>query len=160
MKTAVYAGTFDPFTNGHADICQRALGLFDQIVVAIAETPNKDVLFSSAQRREMVEELADSFPGKLSVSCFDGLLVDFVRSINAKVIVRGLRAISDYEYEAQMAMMNRQLAPEIETAFLMTSEHCSFISSSMVREVARFGGDVSALVPENVAKRLKKALKK
>ena len=155
-RIAVYAGTFDPVTNGHLDIIQRSLRLFDQVVVAVAaSTPKSSVMFTAEDRRKLISEATNSLGANLEVVVFSGLLVNFVRSQNANVIVRGLRAVSDYEYEAQMALINRELSPEIETVFLMTSEHCSFISSSIVKEIARLGGDISAMVPPNVAQALR-----
>lgn len=156
---AVYAGTFDPVTNGHIEVLRRALQLFDKIVVAVSAAEHKTSLFSVAEREALIRQVIAEFPQELSsrveVSNFKGLLVDTVRQLGAQAIIRGLRAVSDYEYEAQMAVMNRRLAPDIETVFLMTSEHCSFISSSIVREAARHGGNVAELVPGVVGTALK-----
>lgn len=152
---AVYAGTFDPITNGHRDIIERAAKLFDVLIVAVAESSRKELLFSADERREMVEETAKGLGGNIRVEVFKGLLIQYLKEQGAHVIIRGLRAVSDYEYEAQMAVVNRRLAEGIETVFLMTSEKCSFISASIVREVARHGGDVSSLVSAGVADRLK-----
>ncbi len=156
-RIGVYAGTFDPITNGHVDIAHRAAELFDEVVIAVASGSHKTPLLSLEERVRLTKRV-------LSKSCFkivpfDGLLVDFVREQRAEVIIRGLRAVSDYEYEAQMAMANRQLAPDLETVFLMTSDRCSFITSSIVREVARHGGELKALVPPAVATYLKKLLR-
>ena len=156
-RKAVYAGTFDPITNGHVDIVRRALGVFDEVIVAVAESTGKNVWFSAAKRASMVEDAVRSLGEEtiLRVETFDGLLVSFVEREGANVIIRGLRAVSDYEYEAQMAHINRRLAEGIETVFLVTSENCSFISSSIVKNVASNGGDVSSFVPKNVLPKLK-----
>lgn len=160
-KEAVYAGTFDPITNGHQDIINRAARIFDKLHVAVVEQPKKATLFNAVDRVELVRRSVDagnpSLASRVSVASFGGLLVDYVRSLKCSVVIRGLRAVSDYEYEAQMAIVNRHLADDIETVFLMTSEECSFISSSTVREIARYGGDTSRLVPQAVAARLKQA---
>jgi pantetheine-phosphate adenylyltransferase len=160
MKTntsaiAVYAGTFDPITHGHCDIVDRAASIFGKIVVAVAQADGEGALFGLEDRVSMVREAVKDIPGNIEVHPFNNLLVDFVREVGSRVIIRGLRAVSDYEYEAQMAIINRQVAKDIETVFLMTSKRASFISSSSVREIAKFGGDVSTLVPESVAKKLK-----
>lgn len=156
---AVYAGTFDPVTNGHMDILQRALGVFSKVNIAIASggprSANKNTFFSSEQRLEMVEKsikelLNEEDCNRACVDCFDGMLVDFVKKTGAKVIIRGLRAVSDYEYESQLAHTNRLLSPEIETVFFVTSGANSFISSSIVRNIALNGGDVSSIVPQAV----------
>ncbi len=153
---AVYAGTFDPITNGHKDIVERGLAVFDGIHVAVADSTSKQVRFSTEERVELVRGALRGIEGeeRLKVESFTGLLVDYVASINASVIVRGLRAVSDYEYEAQMAHINRHLMGSIETVFLVTSEENSFISSSIVKNIASVGGDISRLVPPNVAKAL------
>ena len=156
---AVYPGTFDPITNGHADIVRRALKLFDWVVVALADNPRKRPLFSSKERRRMIHEtLRDD--ARVEVDSFSGLLVDYVRRRGAKFVIRGLRAVADFEYEFQFAHMNRQLAPEVETIFLMTNEDNFFVSSSLVREVAQMGGDITRVVPPGVAAALKKKLSK
>jgi pantetheine-phosphate adenylyltransferase len=155
---AVYPGTFDPITNGHADIVRRALKLFDQVVVALADNPRKRPLFSSKERKRMIQETLRS-DARVEVDSFSGLLVDYVRRRGAKFIIRGLRAVADFEYEFQFAHMNRQLAPEVETIFLMTNEDNFFVSSSLVREVAEMGGDITRVVPPVVASALKKKLK-
>lgn len=159
-KSAVYAGTFDPLTNGHRDIIIRAAGIFDSLVVAVAEDSRKDTLFTPEERMELISETIKEFlPAdrkRIKVAAFQGLLVDYVKKLNSNVIIRGLRAVSDYEYESQMAVINRNLDNQIETVFLMTAEENSFISSSVVREIAKLGGDVSSLVPKSVNKRVKK----
>jgi len=157
MRTAIYPGSFDPPTRGHEDLVRRSLNLADEVIVAVARNGTKQPLFSVAERLEL---LAASFPGepRLRVESFEGLLVDFARARNATLVVRGLRAIADFEYELQMALMNRQLHPEIETVFLMPALDLTYLSSSLVREVARLGGDVSALVSPPVAAALKAKL--
>lgn len=152
--SAVYAGTFDPITNGHVDIIRRALPIFGPIRIAVALSPSKALLFSANERAALVRETVAEFASQVTVEVFDGLLVNYVRQLGAKTIIRGLRAISDYEYESQMAMTNREIANDVETVFLMTSDYCSFISSSVVKEVARFKGDLSPFVPLNVAQKL------
>lgn len=155
---AVYAGTFDPITNGHLDIIERALGIFRKIQVSVVVESKKQTWFPADDRVELVRDVLKSFPAaaraRVSVTAFEGLLVEHVRRLGARVVIRGLRAVSDYEYEAQMAIINRHLDEEVETVFLMTSDHCSFISSSVVREISRNGGDVSGLVPAAVVRRL------
>ncbi len=155
-STAVYAGSFDPFTNGHLDITRRAGRVFDRVIVAVANNPAKNNFFSVSEREEIIAECLKDENQAFEVTSFDGLLVDFCKQKKAGVIIRGLRAVSDYEYESQMAITNRQLDEDVETVFLMTSKDCSFISSSMVREISSFGGDVSALVPSCVLERLNK----
>lgn len=154
---AIYPGTFDPFTNGHLDLIERSANLFGKLVVAILRNENKEPLFSVAERMEMMREVLGGY-SNVEVDSFGGLLVDYVARKGATVILRGIRAISDYEYELQMALMNRRLHPEIETVFLMASEAYSFISSRLVKEVVGLGGNVSGLVPPVVEARLKKKL--
>ena len=152
---AIYPGTFDPITNGHWDIMRRALGLFDQVVVALAVNVNKRPLFPLATRTRMIRDVVgDNERGK--VEAFHGLLVDFARARAARFLIRGLRAVADFEYEFQFAHMNRQLAPDIETIFLPTNEESFYVSSSLVREVGMMGGDVSRLVPKVIMPTLKK----
>jgi pantetheine-phosphate adenylyltransferase len=151
---AIYPGTFDPPTNGHVDLIDRGSKIFDHLVVAILVNPVKNPLFTVAERVEMLKEAASDI-GNVSVATFDGLLVDFARSQEASVVMRGIRAISDYEHEFQMALMNRRLAPEIETVFLQPAGRYSFVSSRIVKEVFSFGGDITGLVPGNVVKRLR-----
>ncbi len=151
--TAVYPGTFDPITNGHLDIISRGVRLFDRIIVALLQNSDKEPLLPLAERMEIVRAVVARFPN-VSVESFDGLLVDYARSRGAQAIVRGLRALSDFEYEFQMALMNRRLEPGVETVYMMPSEATSYVSSRLVKEVARLGGDVSGLVPAEVVARL------
>jgi pantetheine-phosphate adenylyltransferase len=153
VSSAIYPGSFDPITNGHVDIIERGLRVFDRIVVAVLKNPKKATLFTTKERVRMIHDLFAS-KKEVEVRAFDGLLVDFARAQGTNVVIRGLRAISDFEYEFQMALMNRSLAPDIETFFMMPSVHYSFLSSNLVREVASLGGSVDALVPESVARRL------
>ena len=146
---AIYPGTFDPITNGHIDLVGRAARMFDRVIVAVAENSNKAPLFSLNERVELARESLADISGT-EVLGFDTLLIDCARAAGASVILRGLRAVSDFEFEFQLAGMNRHLGPDIETMFLTPSEQYAFISSSMIREIARFGGDVSAFVPERV----------
>ena len=152
-RLAVYPGSFDPLTNGHVDIIQRGARLFDRIVIALLVNPDKSALFSIAERAEMVREVFAS-PPNVEVDTFDGLLVDYARCRRANVIVRGLRAISDFEYEMQMALMNRRLSAELETVFMMPAEPYTYVSSRLVKEVFALGGSVAGLVPEAVETRL------
>ncbi len=153
MRIAVYPGSFDPFTLGHLDILERATGIFDKVIVAVLENPNKSPLFSVAERIEMIREsVAEN--GDVEVDSFDGLTVDYAKKVGAGSLVRGLRATSDFESEFQMALFNRKLAPEVTTVFLMTSFANVFLSSSLIKEVARHGGNVDFAVPQSVAKRL------
>jgi pantetheine-phosphate adenylyltransferase len=152
--SALYPGTFDPPTNGHLDLIERGAKLFDHLIVAILNNPGKDPLFTVEERLEMLKESTVALKN-VSVATFDGLMVEFARSQGVSAVLRGIRAISDYEYEFQMALMNRRLAPEIETVFLQPAGRYSFVSSRMLKEVFSFGGDVSGLVPPNVLKRLR-----
>ena len=154
---ALYPGTFDPITNGHLDLIQRGSALFDKLIVSILRNEEKKVLFSVADRIEMLSEVTSGL-SNVQVGSFDGLLVDYAAECGASVILRGIRAVSDYEYELQMALMNRRLKPEIETVFLMASEAHSFISSRLVKEVIRLGGNISGLVPPSIEGRLRKRL--
>jgi pantetheine-phosphate adenylyltransferase len=156
---ALYPGTFDPLTNGHVDLIQRGARLFDRLTVAILTNPVKDPLFTVDERVEMLKE-ATAEMGNVSVATFAGLTVEFARQLGASAVLRGIRAISDYEHEFQMALMNRRLAPEVETVFLQPAGRYSFVSSRMVKEVFSFGGDVSGLVPPNVLDRLRTRMKK
>lgn len=151
---AIYPGSFDPITNGHLDLIERGSRLVDRLVVAILRNEKKQPLFSAEDRAAMLRDAVADLPS-VEVDSFDGLLVDYAARRGAGVILRGIRAISDYEYEWQMALMNRRLRPDIETIFLMAGEAHSFISSQMVKEVVRLGGDISDLVPPRVAQRLK-----
>ena len=155
MRLAIYPGTFDPITNGHLDIVQRASHMFDEIVIFIAENVVKTPLFTIEERCELA---VSSVAGRdhISVETFGGLLAEYARMQNATAIIRGLRAVKDFEYEFQMALMNKSLYPEVETVFLMPSERFTYVNSSIVREVARLGGDVTSYVPTNVAAALKK----
>lgn len=155
MPKAIYPGTFDPITNGHVDIIERGLKLFDSIVVAIGENPAKKPLFTTEERIEMVRECVKQEP-RVEVRSFNGLLVDFAKECGATVILRGLRAVSDFDYELQRALMNRKLSRDIETVFLMTGFRWIYISSTIVKEAARFGGDLCDLVPSHVEERLKR----
>lgn len=154
-RIAVYAGTFDPITNGHRDVIERALNIFDKVIFAIAESPSKNTTFSLSERVELAVGSLRDLGKRVAVESFRGLLVEFVKSRGSDVILRGLRAVSDYEYESQLAVINRELDPDIETVFMMTSKKSSFISSSIVRQVAMVGGDVSNMVPETVVLALK-----
>src|SRR5579859_2422867 len=152
--TAIYPGTFDPPTNGHLDLITRGSRIFSHLTVAILINPVKNPLFTPEERVEMLTE-ATAQIDNVSVATFDGLMVDFARRKGAAAVLRGIRAISDYEHEFQMALMNRRLAPEIETVFLQPAGRYSFVSSRMLKEVFSFGGDVAGLVPPNVLKRLR-----
>jgi pantetheine-phosphate adenylyltransferase len=156
---ALYPGTFDPPTNGHLDLIERGAKLFEHLTVAILVNPVKNPLFSVEERVDMLHEATRGL-GNVSVATFDGMMVDFARQIGAKAVLRGIRAISDYEHEFQMALMNRRLAPELETVFLQPAGRYSFVSSRMVKEVFSFGGKIEGLVPPNVLKRLKTRIKK
>lgn len=158
MSLAIYPGTFDPITNGHVDIVQRSLFLFDRVVVAIAENVRKAPIFTVEERKRHILEAVGNDP-RVEVDAFEGLLVDYVRKRGAKVVVRGLRALADFEYEFQLAHMNRRLGT-METVFLMTSEKDFYVSSSLVKEVAQFGGDITGLVPPLVQKELVERLRK
>ena len=151
---AVYPGTFDPITNGHLDILERALRLFDHVIVTLATNQRKQPLFSAEERMQFIKDAIPHAVDRLRFEQFDGLLVDFCRANNATVIVRGLRALADFEYEFQFAHMNRRLAPGVDTVFFMTDERNHYVSSSLVKEVAGLGGDVNGLVPEAVVKAL------
>lgn len=153
MKKAVYPGSFDPPTLGHVDILRRAASLFDEVVVAVGANTAKKPMFSLEERVAMLKEIVAELPN-VQVLPFDGLLVNFATQHDASAVIRGLRAVSDFENEFQMALANRTLAPNLETVFLMTSAEVMFVSSSIVKEIASLGGDVSGLVPKNVAARL------
>ena len=155
--TAIYPGSFDPPTNGHLDLIHRGSRIFDQLIVAILRNPDKTPLFSVGDRKRMLEDLTADIKN-VSVETFDGLTVEFAEKVNAGAMLRGIRALSDYEYELQIAMMNRKLSPELETVFMMPAEQYSYLSSRLVREAAKLGGDVSTLVPELVEQRLKEKL--
>jgi pantetheine-phosphate adenylyltransferase len=151
---AIYPGSFDPVTNGHLDLIERGTKIFDRLVVAILRNNEKEPLFSIAERTEMLAEATVSFTN-VEIDCFNGLLVDYARQRKARVILRGIRAISDYEFELQMAMMNRKLQPGLETVFMMPAVEYSYLSSRLVREIAQLGGSVGGLVPVAVERRLR-----
>jgi pantetheine-phosphate adenylyltransferase len=153
MRTAIYPGSFDPLTNGHLSIIQRALQMFDRVIVAVAVNPKKVPLFSEEERKELIRQACPD--PRMEVDAFQGLLVEYAKARGVNVLLRGLRAVSDFEYEFQLANMNRKLAPGIETVFMMTGEDYFYVSSQLVREVASFGGDVQALVPPDVWKALR-----
>ena len=158
MKKAIYAGTFDPITFGHIDVVSRAIKIFDKIVIGISAEPKKKSLFTQKQRIQLVKAVFRN-NNKIKVLGFSTLLVDFAKKLGATTIIRGIRAISDYDYELQLTLMNRKLAPKIETIFLMPSEKYIFISSSLVKEIASLHGDISQLVPDIIAQALRKKLK-
>ncbi len=154
MRTAIFPGTFDPITNGHLDIARRAAALFDHLIVAVYAHPIKTLLFSTPERLEMARRAFEGWPN-VSVESYDGLTVDVARKKGAKAIIRGLRVVGDFEFEFQMALMNRALAPDVESVCLMTTKEYYFLSSSIVKEVAKLDGDISALVPPFVVTALK-----
>jgi pantetheine-phosphate adenylyltransferase len=156
LKIAVFPGSFDPLTNGHVDIIQRALAIFDTVIVGVLHNPAKFSLFTPEERVQLIQAQFKKQAGRVCVASFSGLLVEFVQSVQSRVIIRGLRAISDFDYEAQMALINRKLSPSIETLFLTAREEHSYISSTVVRQVAMLGGDVSEMVPRGVEAALKK----
>jgi pantetheine-phosphate adenylyltransferase len=158
-RVAVFPGSFDPITNGHIDIIERAQEIFDEIIVAVLENPQKECLFNVQERVEMIREIFSNSP-KVKVETFDGLLMNYMRKKGARVVIRGLRAISDFEYEFQMALMNRKLNPEVETLFMMPNVVYSYLSSRLVKEVYSLGGCVKDLVPPVVEKYLEKKLKR
>jgi pantetheine-phosphate adenylyltransferase len=159
MRIAIYPGSFDPLTNGHLDMIRRALTMFDRLVVAIANNVRKAPLFTVEERKAQIIE-ALQHDGRVEVDAFEGLLVEYVKRRGAKIVVRGLRALADFEYEFQLAHMNRRLGVDIDTIFLMTSEKDFYVSSSLVKEVAQFGGDVTGLVPKNVQEALERRFPK
>jgi pantetheine-phosphate adenylyltransferase len=157
-RTALFPGTFDPITNGHLDLARRAGHLFDRVVVAVADSPAKGVLFTLEERVEMIR-VATRGMRHVEVVSFGDLVVDCAHRVGAQVMIRGLRAVSDFEFEFQMALMNRRLSPRLEVAFLMPSQKYTYLNSTLVKEVARLGGDVTDLVPRLVAKRLRARLR-
>lgn len=156
--TAIYPGTFDPITLGHLDVLDRASRMFEKVIIAASEGSSKTTLFTLNERLRMLRTVTSKYRN-VSADSFRGLLVDYARKKNARIIIRGLRAISDFEYEFQMALTNRKISPELETVFLMPNEKYSYISSTFVREISRYGGEVSAFVPVSVKKMLKRKFK-
>lgn len=153
MKKALYPGTFDPITNGHLDLVERALALFDGLIVAVAENPQKKPLFGIAERVELLKKALTGFPN-VEIISFGGLTAQLAKERSVTAIVRGLRAVSDFEYEFQIALMNRRLAPQVETVFLMPSEKYTYLSSTVIKDVFSHGGDISGLVPQPVLEAL------
>jgi pantetheine-phosphate adenylyltransferase len=158
-RIAIYPGTFDPFTNGHLDLVKRGLRIFDYLIVAVAPSPKKNPLFSTEDRLSLIRETLRDYKS-VNVEMFDGLLVDYVRERKGSAIIRGLRAVSDFEYELQMALMNRRLSADIETVFMMPSEEYSYLTATIVKEIASLGGSVRGLVPPHVERALKKTFRK
>ena len=154
---AIYPGSFDPPTNGHLDLIERGSQIFDELIVAILRNPEKDPLFSVTERRQMLESMTAGFDN-VSIDTFHGLTVDYALRVDARAILRGIRAISDYEYELQMALMNRKLQPGLETVFMMPAEKYSYLSSRLVREIAELGGSIDCLVPELVAQKVREKM--
>ena len=154
MRTALYPGTFDPITNGHLDLIQRAVVLFDKLIIVIADNPSKKSLFSVEERKQMVRETVKDIDN-VKIRSFTGLLADLANDLKACAIIRGLRAVSDFEFEFQMALMNRRLAPYAETVFLMPSEQYTYLSSTLIKDIARFNGNISHFVPQIVEEKLK-----
>ena len=153
VRTVIYPGSFDPFTNGHLDVVERAAKLFDRVIVAVAQNTDKQTLFTQPERKRQIATVLDDLPN-VEVTEFKGLLVEFAKAQKAQAIIRGLRAVSDFEFEFQLALMNRKLEEEIETIFMMPREAYTFLSSKLVKEIAQLGGDVSAFVPANVEQAL------
>tara|TARA_B100001123_G_scaffold424351_1_gene535726 strand:- start:197 stop:673 length:477 start_codon:yes stop_codon:yes gene_type:complete len=157
MRTVVYPGSFDPLTNGHLDVVERASKLFDRVIVAVAQNADKSPMFTQSEREQQITEAVNNF-SNVEVTTFDGLLIEFAEMKKAQAIIRGLRAVSDFEFEFQLALMNRKLKKEIETIFMMPRESYIFLSSRLVKEVAGLGGDVTTFVPPNVKRALKSKL--
>jgi pantetheine-phosphate adenylyltransferase len=160
VTTAIYPGSFDPLTFGHLDVVERSSRLFDRVVMAIITNPQKSPLFTVEERREIIRDIVTPRFSNVEVDVFHGLLVDYAQRKGAQVIVRGIRAVTDYEYEFQMALMNRRLEPRIETVFMMPAENYSYLSSRLVKEIAELGGSVEGLVPKSVEERLKERYKR
>src|SRR3990170_995573 len=158
MKKAVYPGTFDPVTNGHLDVIKRGSIIFDTLIVSVGRNPLKETLFSVKERMEMIRDHVKELPN-VTVDCFDGMLVDYLKKQQTNIILRGIRTVSDFEYEFQRALTNRALSKEVETVFVMTSEQYSFLNSTLIREVVSLGGSVSQFVPTDVERRLKEKFK-
>ena len=158
MRTALYPGSFDPLTNGHLDILQRAAQMYDKVIVTVAVNNKKSAVFTGEERIQLIKDSIKKYEwaDRVEVEQFTGLLIDYARKKNVKVLLRGVRQISDFEYEFRMALTNRRLAPEIDTVFLMPDEQLTFISATIVKEVAAWGGELSSFVPENVATALRK----
>lgn len=159
MKIAVYPGSFDPVTYGHIDIIKRASLLFDKLIVAVLVNPSKKPMFSVEERVDLLKSVTHDIEN-VEIDCFSGLLVDYINKVNANVIIKGLRMISDFEYEFQMALINKKLNPSVETIFLMTNNKYGYLSSSVVKEIAQFGGCLSDFVPDIVIKKIFEKLKK
>jgi pantetheine-phosphate adenylyltransferase len=153
MKTAVYPGTFDPITNGHLDIIKRGSRIFSRIIVAVSDNMSKSPLFTLLERKKFIEQAISNL-NNVEVNIFNGLLVDYAKGVGASAIIRGLRAVSDFDYEFQMALINRKLMPELETVYLMPNEEYTYINSTIVKEVARLGGKIDCFLPEGVTKAL------
>lgn len=158
MSLALYPGSFDPITYGHVNIIQRGLAVFDELIVAVAHNVRKQPLFTPEERMEMIRASVGDNP-RIRITTFQGLLVHYAESVGANIVLRGLRAVSDFEFEFQLAHMNRRLAPQLETIFMMTGEEHFYVASNLVREIAQFGGDVAPLVPPLVAAKLKERFK-
>jgi pantetheine-phosphate adenylyltransferase len=157
LVRAIYPGSFDPLTNGHLDLIERGSKIFEELIVAILRNSEKDPLFTLPERKEMLQEMVKHYPN-VRVDSFDGLLVDYAMKKNAKAVLRGIRAISDYEYELQMALMNRKLQPQMETVFMASAETYSYLSSRLVKEIFRLGGSVRGLVPDLVEAKMREKL--
>jgi pantetheine-phosphate adenylyltransferase len=158
MRTVIYPGSFDPLTNGHLDLIQRAVNLFDHVVVAVAKNESKSPVFTLSERLEMVRKAVKNMPN-VSAEAFDGLLVDYVEKRGGQAVMRGLRAVSDFEFEFQLALMNRKLNERVETIFMMPKDTYTFLSSRIIKEIARLGGDISAFVPPHVREALMSKVK-
>jgi len=157
-RTAVYPGSFDPPTNGHIDLIGRAAKLFDTVTVAVAENNAKNAFFTVEERIKLLEEVTHGLPGNIEITSFNGLTVDFAKKLGANALIRGLRVVSDFEYELTMAIANKKLEPSIETVLLMPHEDCMLVSSRLVKEIAQFGGNLTQFVPDAIAERLKEKM--